>query len=156
MRSGVKQRLESWLEAVRKIGFFVVLVAGSAAFGFAIAWPLWLFATSQRQAYTIFAFCLAGGGLLALAVRRFIRLRKSARDPGKPRRTVLSVLLTILLTIVAVAGGYVAAVLLYRGLWILALPALAAWAGLLWGLAYARRASKRRKEPPNPAENVSE
>jgi len=156
VRSSVKRRLESWLEAFRKIGFFILLVAGSACFGFAIAWPLWFFATSQRQAYTIFAFSLAGGGLVALAVRRFIRLRASARDPGKPRRTFLSVLLTILLAIVAVAGGYVAAVLLYRGLWILAAPALVIWAGLLWALGYARRVSNRHNERRNPAENVSE
>ena len=156
MRDGLRRRLETGLEAVRKIGFFILLVAGSAAFGFAIAWPLWLFATSQRQAYTIFAFCLAGGGLAALAIRRFVRLRKSAHDPGKPRRTLLSVLLTILLTLVAVSGGYFAAVLIYRGLWILAVPAVVVWAGLLWAMAYARRASNRRKERRNPAENVSE
>jgi hypothetical protein len=156
VRGAVKRRLESWIEALRKIGFFILLVAGSACFGFAIAWPLWFFATSQRQAYTIFAFCLAGGGLLALAVRRFIRLRKSPRDPGKPRRTILSVLLTVLLTIVVVAGGYVAAVLFYRGLWILAAPELVIWAGVLWALTYARRASNRHNERHNPAENVSE
>ena len=156
MKGAVKRRLEIWLEALRKIGFFILLVAGSACFGFVIAWPLWLFATTQRQAYTIFALCLAGGGVLALAVRRFIRVRGSARDPGRPRRTVLSVLLTILLTIVAVAGGYIAAVLLYRGLWILAAPSLVAWAALLWALAYARRVSNTHKARQNPAENISE
>jgi len=156
VRGDVRKRLESWLEAARKIGFLILLLAGSAAFGFAIAWPLWLFATSQRQAYTIFAFCLAAGGLLALAVRRFIRRRGTPRDQGKPRRTILSVLLTILLTIVALAGGYLAAVLLYRGLWILAIPTLVVWAGLLWALGFARRASNRRKEPRIPAENRSE
>jgi MFS family permease len=152
----VRKTLERWLETVRKIGFLILLLAGSAAFGFAIAWPLWLFATSQRQAYTIFAFCLAGGGLLALAVRRLIRRRESPRDPGKPRRTMLSVVLTILLTMVALAGGYLAAVLLYRRLWILAVPALVVWAGLLWALGFARRASKRRKERQIPAENGNE
>jgi hypothetical protein len=156
VRGGLQKRLESWLETLRKIGFLVLLLAGSAAFGFAIAWPLWFFATSQRQAYTIFAFCLAGGGLLALGVRRLVRRHAASRDPGRPRRTVLSVLLTILLTIVALAGGYLAAVLLYRGVWILAAPELIAWAGLLWVLGYARRASKRRKERKNPAENESE
>jgi hypothetical protein len=156
VRSGLRQRLESWLEALRKIGFFILLVAGSAVFGFAIAWPLWIFATSQRQAYTIFAFCLAGGALLALAARKVIRLRTSAHDPGKPRRTFLSTLLTILITLVGLAGGYLAAVLFYRGLWILAIPALVAWAALLWALAYARSAAKGHKERQNPAENVSE
>ena len=156
MRSGVRQKLENWLEAARKAGFLILLLAGSAALGLVIAWPLWLFATTQRQAYTIFALCLAGGGVLALAVRRVVRRREAPRDPGRPRRTVLTVLLTILLTIVALVGGYVAAVLLYRGLWILAIPALVIWAGLLWGLGFARRASKRRKERRDPAENGSE
>jgi len=156
VRGGVKKRLESWLEAVQKVGFLILLVAGSAAFGFVIAWPLWLFATSQRQAYTIFAFCLAGGGLLAVGIRRFISRREAPRDPGRPRRTILSMLLTVMLTIVALAGGYLAAVLLYRGLWILAVPALVVWAGLLWALGFARRASKRRKEQQKPAENRSE
>ena len=156
MKAGARQRLEKWLEAVRKVGFFVLLVAGSAAFGFAIAWPLWLFATSQRRAYTIFAFGLAGAGCVVLAVRRFIRVRRSARDPGRPRRRFLSVLATILLTGVALAGGYVDAVLFYRGLWILAIPALIVWAGLLWGLSAARRVTNRRKERHEPAENVGE
>jgi hypothetical protein len=156
VRGGVQKTLEGWLEAARKIGFLILLLAGSAAFGFAIAWPLWLFATSQRQAYTIFAFCLAGGGALVLAVRGIARRRDTPRNPGAPRRTILSVLLTILLGMTALTGGYLAAVLLFRGLWILALPALLVWCALLWLLGLARRASKRRMERQKPAENKGE
>lgn len=156
MKGGVQQTLESWLEAARKIGFLILLLAGSAAFGFGVAWPLWLFATSQREAYTIFALCLAGGGVLALAVRGIIRRRDAPRNPGAPRRTILSVLLTILLCMTALAGAYFATVLVYRGLWILAIPALLVWCGLLWLLGFARRASKRRMEGQKPAENKGE
>jgi CDP-diglyceride synthetase len=153
VRGGVQRTLESWLEAARKIGFPILLLAGSAALGFVIAWPLWFFATSQREAYTIFAFCCAGGAVTFLTVRGIIRRRDASRNPGAPRRTILSVLLTILLCITALAGGYLSAVLLYRGAWILALPAILVWCGLLWLLGLARRASKRRMERQKPAEN---
>ena len=156
MRGVVQKTLESWLEAARKIGFLILLLAGSALFGFGVAWPLWLFATSQREAYTIFALCLAGGGVLALTVRGIIRRRDTPRNPGTPRRTILSVLLTILLSVTALAGGYLTAVLLFRGLWILAIPALLLWCGLLWLLGFARRASKKRMEHQKPAENMGE
>ena len=156
MRGGVQKTLESWLEAARKIGFLILMLAGSAAFGFVVAWPLWLFATSQREAYTIFAICCAGGAVLFLTVRGIIRRRDASRNPGAPRHTFLSVLLTILLCVTALAGGYLSAVLLYRGAWILALPALLVWFGLLWLLGLARRASKRRMERQKPAENKGE
>ena len=78
------------------------------------------------------------------------------RDPGKPRRTVLSFILTLVLVGAVLAGGYIAAVMLSRGLWILAIPALILWAGLVWLLAFARRRSKTQKERPVHAENKGE
>jgi hypothetical protein len=156
MTEGVRKTVRLWLEAGRKIGFFLLLVAGSAAIGLIIAWPLWLFATTQREAYTIFALCCAVGGIVTAIVRAIVRNRKATRDPGRPGRTLLSVILAIVLVLVAVSGSYTGAVLLYRGLWNLAIPTLLVWVGLLWLLARARRALKPRKERPVPAENNSE
>jgi hypothetical protein len=148
--------LSAWLDASRVAGFFILLVAGSAGLGFLIAWPLWAFATSERAAYTIFALCVAGGGLATLAARAIIRRRRLVRDPGKPRRTALSFVLTLVLVGAVLAGGYIAAVMLTRGLWILAIPVLILWAGLVWLLAFARRRSKTQKERPVHAENKGE
>lgn len=156
MKGSFRRALSAWLEAARKAGFFILLVALSAGLGCAIAWPLWAFATSERMAYTIFALCLAGGGLAAFAARVIIRSRRVVRDPGKPRRTVLSLLLTIILVGVVLAGAYVAAVMLSRGLWILAIPACVLWAGLVWLVAFTRRRAKTQKERPVHAENKGE
>jgi len=138
------------------VGFFILLVAGSAGLGCVIAWPLWAFATSERTAYTIFALCLTGGGLAAFAARAIIRSRRAVRDPGKPRRTVLSLLLTLVLVGVVLAGAYIAAVMLSRGLWILAIPACVLWGGLVWLVAFTRRRAKTHKERPVHAENKGE
>ena len=156
MKGSFRRVLSAWLEAARVAGFFMLLVAISAGLGCLIAWPLWAFATSQRAAYTIFTLCLAGGGLAALAARAIIRSRRVVRDPGKPRRTVLSLLVTIVLVGVVLAGGYVVAVMLSRGLWILAIPALVLWAGLAWLAAFTRGRAKTQKERPVPAENKGE
>lgn len=78
------------------------------------------------------------------------------RDPGKPRRTVLSLLLTLVLVGVVLAGAYIAAVMLSRGLWILAIPACVLWGGLVWLVAFTRRRAKTHKERPVHAENKGE
>ena len=156
MKGSFRRVLSAWLEAVRKAGFFILLVAGSAGLGFGIAWPLWAFATSERTAYTIFAFCLAGGGLAAFAARAIIRSRRVVRDSGKPRRTILSLLLTFILVGVVLAGGYVVAVMLSRGLWIMAIVVFVLWAALVWLVAFTRRRAKTQKERPVHAENKDE
>jgi hypothetical protein len=156
VKGSFHRAFSAWFEAARMAGFFILLVAGSAGLGCVIAWPLWAFATSERTAYTIFALCLAGGGLAAFAARSIIRGRRVVRDPGKPRRTVLSLLLTVVLVGVVLAGAYVEAVMLSRGLWILAIPAFVLWAGLVWLAAFTRRRAKEHKERPVPAENKGE
>jgi hypothetical protein len=156
VKGGLHRTLSAWLETARVAGFFILLVAGSAGLGALIAWPLWVFATSERAAYTVFALCLAGGGLAALAARALVRSRRAVRDPGKPRRTVLSLLLTLVLVLVVLAGGYVVAAMLSRGLWILAIPAILLWAGLVWLAAFTRRLAKTQKERPVHAENKGE
>ena len=147
--------LARWLEIGRKIGFLVALVAASAALGFAISWPLWLFATSAREAYTITVLALAGAGLVFLVVRAVLRSRRATRDPGKPRRTPLSVLLTFLMVIVGFSGAYLAAAFLARGLLAIGAADIVVWGVLLWALGRARSAAKNPKVRPLPAENNS-
>jgi hypothetical protein len=156
VKTAVRKTLARWFEAGRKIGFLLFLVAGSAALGFLISWPLWLFATTARTAYTITVLGLAGAGIVFLVTRSVLRSRTATRDPGKPRRTLLSAFLTMLMALIGFGGAYLAAVLLVRGLWLFAAVDLAAWGLVLWGLGRARSASKNRKVRPVPAENDSE
>ena len=155
MSSGLRRRISAWIEAGRKTGFVILLVAGSAALGILISWPLWLFATSARVAYTVTILALAAGGVVYLVVRAAVRSRSAARDPGRPRGSAASALLTALMVIVALAGLYLAAALLARGIWILGAGAAAAWAALLWLLGRARGAARNRKGRAVPAENKS-
>jgi hypothetical protein len=154
-KSTVRKTIARWLEAGRKIGFLLVLVAGSAALGFLVSWPLWLFATSARQAYTFTVLGLACAGVIFLAVRSIRRSRRTTRDPGKPRRTFVSVLLTVLMVLVGFGGAYMAAAFLVRGLWVFGAVDIAAWGLLLWALGRARSGAKNPKVRPVPAENGS-
>jgi hypothetical protein len=155
MKNTARQTLARWFEAGRKIGFLLVLAAGSAALGLLISWPLWYFATSARHAYTVTVLVLAGAGLVFLVVRSVLRSRGATRDPGRPRRTVLSAFLTFLMVVVGFGGAYLAAAFLARGLWFLGAADLAAWGLLLWVLGRARGAAKRPKVRSVPAENGS-
>lgn len=156
MKGSFARSLARWIEAARTLGFFLLLVAGSAALGLAIAWPLWLFATSQKRLFTLCLLCLLAAAILLLAVRAVVRRRHATRDPGRPGRTVLSVILGILLGMSVPVGAYVTAVLLFRGLWILAIPAVLIWLAFLWLLGFLRRAAKFRKQRAIPAENRGE
>ena len=155
MKNRLQRSISGWLEAARKIGFLLVLAAGSAALGFLISWPLWLFATSARQVYTITVLALAGAGIVTLIVRSALRSRGATRDPGKPRRTFVSAFLTFLMVIVGFGGAYLAAAFLARGLWIIGAVGIAAWGILLWALGRARNAAKSPKVRTVPAENGS-
>ena len=156
MKNGMQRTMGAWIEAARTAGFLLLLVAGSAGLGFLIAWPLWLFATAQSRAYTIVALAITDGGIVFLAARAVIRGRSAIRDPGKPRRTLLSVMLSLIIAIVACSGAYMGALLFARGLWIFGVPAVLLWIGLLWLLGRGRRAAKNRKERTVPAENRGE
>ncbi len=153
--SGGRRRFAGLLEAGTRAGFAVLLAAGSAALGLAIAWPLWRFATAARQAYTISVLALAAAGIVYVVVRGVLRGRSAARDPGRPRRSALSAVVTTLMVLVGLAGLYRAAALFARGTWILGAAAGAAWVLLLWLLGRARSALRGRKARPVPAENKS-
>jgi len=150
---GLRRRLSAWLEAARSAGFLVLLVAGSAALGLAIALPLWFFATSAREAYTVAVLALAGAAIAWLVIRSAVRRRARTRESGGPRRSALSGLLTGIMVVIGAAGLYAAAALVARGAWILGVADLILWAGLLWLLGRARRAARGRKARPVPAEN---
>jgi hypothetical protein len=147
---------KGWIAAGRGIGFFLLLAGGSAALGFVIAWPLWLFATSERKAYTVFVLCLLGAGVVALLVRSAARRRRAARDQGGPRRTALSALITFVQVVVVVAGIWGEAVFIARGLWLFSVVGLLAWASIVWALGIGRRAAKTHKQAAVPAENKGE
>ena len=153
MSRGLRRSLAAWIEAGRNGGFLVLLVAGSAALGLAIALPLWFFATSAREAYTVAVLALAGAGAVYLVVRSAIRRGVAARESGRPRRSALAGVLTAFMVVVGIAGLYAAAALVARGSWILVGIDLVLWAGLLWLLGRARRAARTRKDHPIPAEN---
>ncbi|MGA2640121.1 MAG: hypothetical protein ABSG21_04335 [Spirochaetia bacterium] len=155
MKKGLRKAVAGWIEWGRKVGFLLLLAGGSAALGFLIAWPLWVFATSARKAYTITVLALCAAGIIFLAVRAAQRRRKAVRDAGKPPHTLLAGLLTTLMVVVGIAGVCLAGALMVRGIWIVGAAALALWAGLLWLLARARSAAKARKVRPVPAENGS-
>ena len=156
MNRALRGSLRGLVEAGRRIGLFLLLAGGSAALGFVIAWPLWLFATSQRKAYTVFVLCLIGAGIVTLVARGTMRRRRAARDGGGPLRAALSVFLTILQVVVVLAGIWAEAVFIARGLWLFAVIGFLAWACTVWALGMGRRAAKRRKQPAIPAENRDE
>jgi hypothetical protein len=161
MTAGIRRTLSPWIDAARGVGFLLILVAGSAGLGFIIAWPLWLFATRQGRIYTFLVLVLAGAGIIFLIARAAVRRRNEPHDPGKPRRTPLTFLLTFLITLIACCGVYAGSVLVFRGMWLFAAAGLPVWVCILWLLGLARRTvrsrtAKTRKEPHSPAENMGE
>jgi membrane protein implicated in regulation of membrane protease activity len=158
---GIRRAMGPWIDAARGLGLALILVGGSAALGLIIAWPLWLLATHEGRIYTILVLALAGSGILFLIVRAALRRRNEPHDPGKARRTPLSLLLSVFIVFFACCGAYAESVLVFSGLWTYALLTLPVLACILWLLGLARRAvkaraAKKRKEPRPPAENRDE
>jgi hypothetical protein len=151
-----RRALGAGAEAGRRIGFVLLLAGGSAGLGLLISWPLWLFATTAKQAYTFTLLALAAAGTVFMVVRAAQRSRKAARDPARPPRPFLSALITVLMAVEGITGAYLAVVLLVRGIWIFGAAEIALWAALLWLMGRARAAARKRKARPVPAENGSE
>lgn len=146
MSRALQSLLRAWAGHAQKIAFFLLLVAGSAAVGVAIAWPLWYFATHARGAYTAFFLILAAAGVVFLVVRAILRAIRGPREPAGPRRSALSALLAILQALILLSGLYLAAVLFSHGIVIFAVPLLLVSLGLLVLLGLARRAVKTYPE----------
>jgi len=153
---GLGNPFQGWINAGRRLGLFLLLAGGSAALGFVIAWPLWLFATSERKAYTIFVLCLLGAAIVALAVRSAARRRRAAHQEGRPGRSALSVILAVVQFVIVLAGLWIESFLIARGLWIFSVLGLLVCASMLWALGVGRRAAKTRKAAALPAENRGE
>jgi len=156
VKGGLRRALGAWGEAARRVGFFLGLLAGSAALGLLIAWPLWFLATSWRKTYTIAVLALAAAGLAAALIRALIRRGRARRDPGHPLKLALSTALAVLIVLAALGGAYTLVVLFFRGIWFFAIPGALLWAGLLWLLARARGALNPRRQRHILAENGSE
>jgi hypothetical protein len=131
--------LKGYLGILKGVGFLLALLAASAAVGFAASYPLWLFSTSARAAYSWFVLAAAAAAVVFFSVRAAIR-RKARPGASRPRRTALSILLGVVWVLCLAAGVYVVVLLAARGLYLAAVPALAGLLLLLGWLAFGRRA----------------
>jgi hypothetical protein len=127
--------LKGYLGVLRGVGFFLGLLAASAALGALVAWPLWRFATASRPAYSWFALACMAAGLAAFGVRAALRRGKGAAQPRRGRPRALMGLALVLLFAAGLCGVLLLAA---RGLPYLAVPALLALFFLVGWLAFAR------------------
>ncbi len=147
MASGAFGRiLRGYLGVLRGLGFFIALLAASAGMGFLVAWPLWKFATSSRTGYSWFALAAVAAAIVLLVVRS--ALRRGAVPAGPPsrrkRHPLVRAALGLVWTLALLAGFSVVLLLAARGLYIAAVPALAALLLLAGYLAFGR---KKRTSP---------
>ena len=117
MKGPLARILRGYFEIGKRVGFLFLLVAGSASLGFAIAWPLWYFATSNRRLYSFGVLGALAAAGIAAAIRAAVRARHGAF------RGLLAIVWTVLL----LAGLYIAALLAVKGIWIAAIPVSLLW-----------------------------
>ncbi len=140
--------VSAWVGRGRAAGLLLLIVGLCAGLGILIALPLWLFATREPGIYTVFALALLAGVLVLLVVRAVIRRSRLSRDPARARAPLVARLLSAVITLLSLAGLYVAAVLFARKLWIVGAVEVVVAGLLLWLLGAARRAARRpRREP---------
>ena len=141
--SGMLARiLRGYLELGKGVGIFLLLVAGSAALGFAIAWPLWYFATAHRGAYTLVVLALLAAAGIAAVVRAAVR---RLRLPPESRRGRHGAILVVLWVILLLGGLYVAALLVAGGAWHAAIPVSLGWLVLLGWIGFARKPNRKHR-----------
>lgn len=139
--TGIPSRiLAGWAGLARRAVFFVSITAGSAALALAISLPLWYAATRHSTIYSITALAALAAAAVFLVARSAQRARRAPRDPSRPRRTLGSRLLAATVVILLACGLYAALFLAFRGMWALAVPAIAIWLALL-GWAGSRRSA---------------
>ena len=136
--------LKGWLSLLRGAGSLLLLAAASAALAAVIALPLWSAATGAPRVYSIVVLAAILAAALTLAVRSALRARRLPRDPSRPRRSPGTVLLALLKAILLACGLYGVLFLCFRGLWIAAVPGIAAWLLLAGWAAFGSSRGKAR------------
>jgi hypothetical protein len=139
------RRAASGYAAIFKpILFVLTLLAVSAAIAFAVAWPLWFFATQEPFVYTLFTLGVIGAAAAALAISSRRRAARSfdAAAPGGRRHPVLFALFAVGWILIFLAALYAAALLTVRGRFYIGVPLLAA---ALFALGLAAWAAARKK-----------
>ena len=156
MKAGMQRILGGWIETLRSIGFFLLLIGGTGLLGFCISWPLWFFSMQSPIVYTFTVLALAGAGIVAMIVRAALRKRQAVEDLSRPRRTPFTVLLTFLIVTIGISGAFTWIAFFARRMWAWGAIDVLAWVAALWLLARVRRFAKERKARGFPAENISE
>jgi FtsH-binding integral membrane protein len=139
----IRRVFAGYAAVLKPVGFVIALLAVSAALSFAIAWPLWYFATSQRVVYSIFTLAVIAAAGVALFMSSRARKAASGNGPTPPNarkhRAAFGFFIVSWICILA-GGAYVSILLIARGRTYLGALILAALIVLL-GLAawYARR-----------------
>jgi hypothetical protein len=136
----LRRVLAGYAAILKPVFFILALLAASAALSFAVALPLWFFATRYRILYSFFTLGAVAGAASILALRS--RVRKAAFAAGTRKRPFTSALFAITWVCVLCAGVYSAILLSTRGMIYLGAPLLAALLLLLGLAAWGARKKK--------------
>ena len=72
----LKQIGSAYFTLIKKIFFLILFIAAVAASGFAISYPLWIFATRSQKGYSLTVLLALAAGLAAVIIMRICRTRK--------------------------------------------------------------------------------
>lgn len=126
--------------SLQKGGAFLGLLGLIAVVALIVAVPLWYFSSNFASGYTIFVIVLIAAALVSALIGRLVRI---SREAGALRiylnRTILPILKTAAVVVLSIAVIYGIAILISRGLTIVAILSAIVWVLLLGFLKYARR-----------------
>ncbi len=131
----IRRVFSGYAAILKPILFILALLAASAALSFAIAWPLWFFATRQRTAYSFFTLAVLAAAACILAFGARARKTAANGSPAKARkRPAVMALFAVLWMGILAAGSYFSVLLSVRGFAYIGIPFLVVLLFLL-GLA---------------------
>ncbi len=146
MRPSLFRRvLDGYAAILKPVLFILALLAASAGLSFAIAWPLWFFATGNSLAYSlsVLAVIAAAGTALFLGSRaRKKAAGAGSETEGKRGRPIAFAIFIVSWICIFAAGVYFSALLAVRGKVYIGAPLLAV---LLFLLGLAAWGAKRKK-----------